>query len=87
MLEEDDNEESFRCQIQLVDIPGGAKAFELSTKFCYQVKVELTVTNVVALQCMAEYLKMTDEFGNGNPIAKTEAFLQQVVLRSRPDSM
>ncbi len=51
------------------------------------MKVELTVTNVVALQCMAEYLKMTDEFGNGNPIAKTEAFLQQVVLRSRPDSM
>ncbi len=51
------------------------------------MKVELTATNVVALQCMAEYLEMTDEFGDENLIAKTEAFLQQVVLRSWPDSV
>ncbi len=71
MSEEGDNEESFRCQIQLVDILGGAKAFELAAKFSYQVKVELTATNVVALQCVAEYLEMTNEFGDGNLIAKT----------------
>jgi hypothetical protein len=47
--EEDDNEKSSGCQIQLVDIPRGAEAFELVTKFCYQVKVELTTTNVVLL--------------------------------------
>ncbi len=87
MSEEDDNEESSGCQIQLVDIPGGAEAFELAAKFCYQVKVELTATNVVALRCVAEYLEMTEEFGDGNLIAKTEAFLQQVVLRSWPDSV
>ncbi len=87
MSKEDDNEESFGCQIQLVDIPGGAEAFELTTKFCYQMKVELTVTNVVALRCVAEYLEMIDEFGDGNLIAKTEAFLQQVVLQSWPNSV
>ncbi len=66
MLEEEDNEESSRCQIQLVDILRGAKAFELAAKFCYQVKVELIVMNVVALRCVAEYLEMIDEFGDGN---------------------
>jgi hypothetical protein len=87
MSEEDDNEESSRCQIQLVDIPGGVEAFELTTKFCYQVKVELTTTNVAALRCVAKYLEMTDEFGNGNLIAKSKTFLQQVVLWSWPDSV
>jgi hypothetical protein len=44
------------------------------------VKVELTPINVVALRCVAEYLEMTNEFGDGNLIVKAEAFLQQVVL-------
>jgi hypothetical protein len=87
MSKEDDNEESFGCQIQLVDIPGGAETFELTTKFCYQMKVELIITNVVALRCVAEYLEMTDEFGDGNLIAKTKAFLQQMVLQSWPNSV
>jgi hypothetical protein len=38
------------------------------------VKVELTATNVVALRCVAEYLEMTDEFGDGNLIGKTKVF-------------
>ncbi|CAK9874917.1 unnamed protein product [Sphagnum jensenii] len=87
MSEEDDNEESFGCQIQLVDIPRGAEAFELAAKFSYQVKVELTTTNVMALQCVVEYLEMTNEFGDGNLIAKIKAFLQQVVLQSWLDSV
>jgi hypothetical protein len=87
MLEEDNNEKSSGCQIQLIDILGGAKAFELAAKFYYQVKVQLTATNVVALGCVVEYLEMTNEFGDGNLITKTKAFLQQVVLRSWPDSV
>ncbi len=38
------------------------------------MKVELTATNVVALRCVAEYLEMTDEFGDGNLIGKTKVF-------------
>jgi hypothetical protein len=34
---------------------------------------------------VAEYLEMTNEFGDGNLIVKIKAFLQQVVLRNWPD--
>ncbi len=52
------------------------------TKFCYQVKVEFTTINVVAPRCAAQYLEVTNEFGDGNLIVKTKVFLQQVVFQS-----
>ncbi|KAF3782908.1 BTB/POZ domain-containing protein [Nymphaea thermarum] len=76
-----------KCVIQLHSVPGGAKAFELVAKFCYGVKLELTAMNVVYLRCAAEYLQMTEEYGEGNLIAQTEIFLNQVVLRSWKDSI
>eukprot|EP00249_Psilotum_nudum_P024069 c29080_g2_i1 orf=244-2175(-) len=75
------------CHIQLHDIPGGPDAFELAAKFCYGVRLELTASNVVVLRCAAEYLDMTEEFGEENLIARTEGFLSQVVLRSWKDSI
>ncbi|GMH09794.1 hypothetical protein Nepgr_011635 [Nepenthes gracilis] len=66
------------CSINLDDIPGGAKAFELVTKFFYGIKLELTAHNVVSLRCAAEYLQMTEEYGEGNLTAKTEGFLNEV---------
>ncbi|CAM6120538.1 unnamed protein product [Calypogeia fissa] len=88
LIEESSDEETGACKIQLDDIPGGTEAFELVAKFCYGVKVELTSANVAALRCAAEYLEMTEEeFGEGNLIAKTEIFLNQVVLRSWKDSV
>lgn len=44
------------CLLQLNQLPGGAKSFELVAKFCYGVKFELTSMNVVSLRCAAEYL-------------------------------
>ncbi|KAG9147230.1 hypothetical protein Leryth_018205 [Lithospermum erythrorhizon] len=73
--------------IQLPDIPGGAKAFELIAKFCYGVKLELTAANVVYLRCAAEHLEMTEEYEEGNLISLTDMFLNQVVLQSWKDSM
>ncbi|KAG8376558.1 hypothetical protein BUALT_Bualt09G0075900 [Buddleja alternifolia] len=64
--------------LQLNQLPGGAKAFELVTKFCYGVKIELTSMNVVSLRCAAEYLQMSEEYGEGNLIAQTESFLNEV---------
>ncbi|KAG6520607.1 hypothetical protein ZIOFF_017666 [Zingiber officinale] len=46
------------CILQLHDIPGGAKAFELVAKFCYDVRIELNALNVVSLRCAAEHLCM-----------------------------
>lgn len=73
--------------IQLPDIPGGSKTFELVAKFCYGVKVELTAANVVCLRCAAEHLLMTEDYGEGNLITQTEFFLNQVVLNSWKDSI
>lgn len=64
--------------LQLGDLPGGAKAFELVAKFCYGIKLELTSSNVVSLRCAAEYLQMTEEYGEGNLISQTEVFLNVV---------
>ncbi|GKV16565.1 hypothetical protein SLEP1_g27193 [Rubroshorea leprosula] len=81
------SEEEEKCSINLPDIPGGAKTFELVAKFCYGVKLELTASNVVYLRCAAEHLEMTEEYGEGNLITQTETFLNQVVLRNWKDSL
>ncbi|MCO5574194.1 hypothetical protein L7F22_027976 [Adiantum nelumboides] len=73
--------------IKLVDLPGGAEAFELAAKFCYGVAVELTPSNVASLRCAAEYLEMTEDLEEGNLVTKTEAFLSFVVLASWKDSI
>lgn len=75
------------CLIDLSDIPGGAKAFELAARFCYGVKFEMTSSNVVHLRCAADYLEMTEEMAEGNLIAQTESFFTQTVLKSWKDSI
>ncbi|KAJ0102293.1 hypothetical protein Patl1_06085 [Pistacia atlantica] len=67
-----------KCVLQLHEIPGGAKAFLLVAKFCYGVKIDLTASNVVGLRCAAEYLRMSDDYGEGNLIVQTENFLNEV---------
>ncbi|KAL6978974.1 ATPase of 26S proteasome regulatory subunit 4 [Sarracenia purpurea var. burkii] len=69
-------------RIDLSEIPGGAEIFEKAAKFCYGVNFDITVYNVAALRCAAEYLQMTDECSDGNLIGRTEAFLSQVALTS-----
>ncbi|GLU19294.1 hypothetical protein SLE2022_355540 [Rubroshorea leprosula] len=76
-----------KCSINLPEIPGGAKTFELVAKFCYGVKLELTASNVVYLRGAAEHLEMTEEYVEGNLITQTETFLNQVVLRNWKDSL
>ncbi|KAL0678950.1 hypothetical protein Bca4012_006931 [Brassica carinata] len=76
-----------KCLIQISDLPGGDKTFELIAKFCYGVKLELTASNVVHLRCAAEHLEMTEEHAEGNLISQTETFLNQVVLKSWKDSI
>ncbi|KAL9257368.1 BTB/POZ domain-containing protein [Drosera capensis] len=85
-IEECTFEDGSNSVVKLDDVPGGAKAFELVTKFCYGMKLELTALNVVSLRCAAEYLQMTEEYGEGNLISQTEAFLNEV-FSSWNDSM
>ncbi|KAK7392430.1 hypothetical protein VNO78_20869 [Psophocarpus tetragonolobus] len=72
------NEDESNCVLQLHDVPGGNKTFELVTKFCYGVKIEVTASNVVSLRCAAEHLQMNENYGEGNLIAKTETFINEV---------
>lgn len=80
------NEDGSPCCLQLHDVPGGAKTFELVTKFCYGVKIEITALNVVGLRCAAEYLQMNENYGEGNLISQTEALLDEV-FGNWPDSI
>lgn len=74
-------------EIQLVDFPGGPKAFEICAKFCYGVTVTLNPYNLVAARCAAEYLQMTEDIDKGNLVLKIEIFLNSSVLRNWKDSI
>lgn len=67
-------------KIELTEFPGGADAFEYAAKFCYGLNFEIDTKNVAALRCAAEYLEMTEEYAEENLIARTEAYLNEVVL-------
>ncbi|KAK6136175.1 hypothetical protein DH2020_030066 [Rehmannia glutinosa] len=72
-------EEEKKCALSLYDIPGGAKCFLLIAKFCYGVKIEITAADVVSLRCAAEYLQMTEDYGEGNLISQTVNFFDEVL--------
>lgn len=69
-------------RIDLSDIPGGPAIFEKAAKFCYGVNFEITIQNVAALHCAAEYLQMTDVYCDNNLAGRTEDFLNHVALKS-----
>ncbi|KAK9714247.1 hypothetical protein RND81_06G081300 [Saponaria officinalis] len=71
-------EDGSNCLVKLNDLPGGSKAFELVTKFCYGMKLEITSLNIVTLRCAGEYLEMTEEYGEENLIVVTETFLSEI---------
>ncbi|KAK1375543.1 BTB/POZ domain-containing protein [Heracleum sosnowskyi] len=87
LIAEASGEEEDGCVINLPDILGGAKTFELVAKFCYGVKFELNAASVVYLQNAAEQLEMTEEYGEGNLVSQTEIFLDKVVLQNWKDSL
>lgn len=73
--------------IQIHDIPGGAKAFEICAKFCYGMIVTLNAYNVIAARCAAEYLEMNETVDKGNMIYKIDVFLSSSIFRSWKDSI
>uniref|UniRef100_A0A7N1A6C8 Phototropic-responsive NPH3 family protein n=1 Tax=Kalanchoe fedtschenkoi TaxID=63787 RepID=A0A7N1A6C8_KALFE len=69
-------------KLELANLPGGSAAFDLSAKFCYGINFEIVAANVASLRCAAEYLEMTDEYREENLIARTEAYINEVVIMS-----
>ncbi|KAJ6901861.1 BTB/POZ domain-containing protein [Populus alba x Populus x berolinensis] len=78
LIGEHSSEDEKRCVLQLHGVPGGAKTFLLAAKFCYGIKMELNASNVVSLRCAAEYLGMSEDYGEENLITQTENFLNEV---------
>ncbi|KAK4779977.1 hypothetical protein SAY87_016083 [Trapa incisa] len=77
-----ESEDADLTRIDLSDIPGGPEVFEKAAKFCYGVNFEITVHNVGALRCAAEYLEMTDQYCGSNLAGRTDDFLSQIALTS-----
>ncbi|XP_060193771.1 BTB/POZ domain-containing protein SR1IP1-like [Lycium barbarum] len=73
--------------IEIPDLPGGAEAFEFAAKFCYDINFEISSENIASLRCVAEYLEMTDDYAAGNLVGLTEAYLNQVALKSIASSV
>ncbi|KAJ8759146.1 hypothetical protein K2173_004153 [Erythroxylum novogranatense] len=79
LIGEFSGEDGKKCLLQLHEMPGGAKSFLLVAKFCYDVKLQVTAMSIVGLRCAAEYLQMTEDYGEGNLIAQTESFLNEIL--------
>ncbi|XP_042394751.1 root phototropism protein 2-like [Zingiber officinale] len=74
-------------RVDLSEVPGGADVFEKAAKFCYGLNFEISVNNVVALRCAAEYLQMTEEYCRGNLVQRTEEFIGQAALKTLPSAV
>ena len=73
--------------IELPDIPGGAEAFEICTKFCYGITITISALNFVTVRCAADYLQMSDDLDRGNLIGKLEVFFKSCILRRWKDAL
>ncbi|KAL6988217.1 hypothetical protein U1Q18_013965 [Sarracenia purpurea var. burkii] len=82
-----DAKDSNISKIELLNLPGGAWTFELAAKFCYGMNFEITASNVAHLRCAAEFLEMTEDYCEENLIARTETYLDQVVVQSLEKSV
>ncbi|MCI26326.1 BTB/POZ domain-containing protein, partial [Trifolium medium] len=60
-------------RISLPSVPGGAEAFELAAKFCYGINIEITLSNVAMLRCIAHFLEMTEDFAEKNLLTRAES--------------
>lgn len=69
----------------LEEFPGGPDTFLIAAKFCYGFRVELTPRNVVTVSCAADYLEMTDEYGEDNLLSRSETFFHKNVLHNWKD--
>ncbi|KAK4792493.1 hypothetical protein SAY86_022928 [Trapa natans] len=71
--------------INLEGLPGGPDSFLVVVKFCYVIRFDLTPRNIASVYCAADFLEMTDEYGEGNLISECESYLYKHVLKNWKD--
>ena len=67
-------------RVELKEFPGGPEAFGVVADFCYNMKVDVTKTNVVHIRCAAEVLQMT---GSGNLAEVSDKFLLDTITSAK----
>lgn len=67
-------------RVELKEFPGGPEAFAVVADFCYNMKVEITKSNVVHIRCAAEVLQMT---GAGNLAEVCDKFLLDTITSAK----
>lgn len=82
-----ESKDSKISRINLSSVPGGPEAFELAAKFCYGVNVEITLSNVAKLRCIAHFLEMTEELAEKNLETRTETYLKENVFSKISNSI
>ncbi|XP_072958636.1 BTB/POZ domain-containing protein At3g22104 isoform X1 [Typha angustifolia] len=71
------------------DFPGGAEAFELLTRFCYNNgRAQITPTNTCPLHCVAHFMEMTDAISSSQNLIKlTEKSLKGIAYWTWPETV
>lgn len=85
MFEESQGVHEAKFTTSLEGFPGGPDIFLIAVKFCYGVRVELTPRNIIMVYCAADYLGMTDAYGEENLLSKSESFFHKTILRNWKD--
>ena len=85
MIKETQNNDKGSCTITLEEFPGGIEGFLVAAKFCYGVHVKLTPRNIFMVYCLADYLEMTDEYGDDNLFSKAVNYFHKNVLKNWKD--
>ncbi|CAO2813219.1 unnamed protein product [Amaranthus hypochondriacus] len=71
--------------ISLDGFPGGPDTFLIAAKFCYGLRIDLNPKNIMLLYCAANYLEMTDQYGEDNLLSRCDNFFHKNILRNWKD--
>ncbi|CAH9094148.1 unnamed protein product [Cuscuta epithymum] len=77
------HEQTFTTRLE--EFPGGAEIFLVIVKFCYGNRVEFTPRNIVIVYCGADYLEMTDEYGEDNLLSISDDYFHKNILTNWKD--
>ncbi|KAK9705419.1 hypothetical protein RND81_07G055500 [Saponaria officinalis] len=69
------------------NFPGGSETFVMIALFIYGSSTFIDPFNVASLKCASEFLEMTESYASGNLSARTDLYLNQVVLQSWDDTL
>lgn len=68
-------------------VPGGPDILDLAFNFCYGSNILMDPSNIAEVCCVAEYLQMTEDYGQANLFERSMLYLTQVTLQKWDDTL